>query len=661
MIVAISSVTAAAGAITAPSLNQPAQILQARGTKPKKKPTGRKPVETPPQTTEPSPDSNPTPNNILTEIEVKSETGELAADLRDRLLKTVSAKIGQPISQSQIDQDVQAIRSIGSFQSVRIQTEQTAKGTKLTFIVKAFGTLRQVSVKTLPGNTPSVIPTAEINKLFSSLYGQPLNTASLAEPVKKLNELYKEKGYELAQVVNAESLTTDGKLVLIVAEGVIEDIQVRFMNAERRPIDDQGQPVKGQTRDFIITREVALRPGQIYNRKTIDGDLRRIYSLGQFEDLGLAFVPGKKDPNQVILQINVLENRKTSSFNFGGTIGSSSGPVGNVGYKQLNLGGNNQTLGGNLAIGDRTSFDLSFNDPWIAGDPNRTGYEVSVFQRRNLPLIFEGGPKPIFLPNSQETPRIERTGGGIAFSRPLNGNPYDDGGWRTSLGVNYQKVTVQDFSGKTAPIDGANQPLSFSKSGQDDLLAAQVGLYKDTRDSRLQPSQGSLMRFNADQSVPIGDSKISLTKLSGNYTQYIPINLLNFDKGPQSLSFNIQGGTNLGDLPPYEAFPLGGVSSVRGYEEGGLAAGRSYVRLSTEYQFPIVSILGGSIFADYGTDLGTGSSVPGNPAGSRGKPGSGFGYGAALRVNSPFGPLQLNYGLNDRGETRIQFGLNLSQ
>jgi outer membrane protein insertion porin family len=610
MIVAISSVTAAASTITAPSLNQPVAIVQARGKKPNKKPTGKQPGETSPQTTETSPAINPMTTNVLTEIDIKSET---------------------------------------------------AKDTKLTFIVKAFGTLRQVSIKTLPGNSPSLIPAAEIDKLFSNLYGQLLNTASLAEPVKKLNELYKEKGYELAQVVSAESLTVDGKLVLIVAEGVIEDIQVRFMNADRRPIDDQGQPIKGLTRDFIITREVALRPGQVYNRKTIDGDLRRIYNLGQFEDLSLAFVPGKKDPNQVILQINVLENRKTSSFNFGGTIGSSSGPVGNIGYKQLNLGGNNQTLGGSLAIGDRTSFDLSFNDPWIAGDPNRTGYEASVFQRRNLPLIFEGGPKPIFLPNSQETPRIERTGGGIAFSRPLNGNPYDDGGWRTSLGVNYQKVTVQDFNGKTTPVDGANQPLSFSKSGQDDLLTTQIGLYKDTRDSRLQPSQGSLIRFNADQSVPIGDSKIALTKLSGNYTQYIPINLLSFDKGPQSLSFNIQGGTALGDLPPYEAFVLGGVSSVRGYEEGGLAAGRSYVRLSTEYQFPIASILGGSIFADYGTDLGTGSSVLGNPAGSRGKPGSGFGYGAALRVNSPFGPLQLNYGLNDRGETRIQFGLNFSQ
>jgi hypothetical protein len=47
MIVTISSVTAAANAITAPSLNQQVKIWQARGKKPNKKP-----AETPSQTTE---------------------------------------------------------------------------------------------------------------------------------------------------------------------------------------------------------------------------------------------------------------------------------------------------------------------------------------------------------------------------------------------------------------------------------------------------------------------------------------------------------------------------------------------------------------------------------------------------------------------------------
>jgi outer membrane protein insertion porin family len=110
-------------------------------------------------------------------------------------------------------------------------------------------------------------------------------------------------------------------------------------------------------------------------------------------------------------------------------------------------------------------------------------------------------------------------------------------------------------------------------------------------------------------------------------------------------------------LPPYEAFSLGGTTSVRGYEDGDVGSGRSFVQASAEYRFPIISIIGGGIFADYGSDLGTGSSVPGNPAGVRGKPGSGFGYGAGVRVQSPLGSIRIDYGINSIGEGRIQFGI----
>lgn len=38
----------------------------------------------------------------------------------------------------------------------------------------------------------------------------------------------------------------------------------------------------------------------------------------------------------------------------------------------------------------------------------------------------------------------------------------------------------------------------------------------------------------------------------------------------------------------------------------------------------------GTLFCDYGTDLNSGMSVTGDPAGARGKPGSGFGYGEQI-------------------------------
>jgi outer membrane protein insertion porin family len=522
----------------------------------------------------------------------------------------------------------------------------------------SYGTLRQVSIKTIQGDQPSVLPAAEIDAIFRPQYGQPLNPAIVKASIQKLNNLYKEKGYELAQIVSAENPTPDGKLVLIASEGIIEDIQIRFLDKNRKPVDKDGKPIKGNTRDYIITREAELKPGQIYNRKTLEKDVRRIYRLGLFEDMAFSLVPGTKDPNKVIVQIGVVEAQGNNRFFAGGTIGGNNGLAGQLGYTQTNLGGNNQSLGGEFQVGRDLLFDLSYSDPWIGGDPNRTSYRINAFSSRSSSLIFEGGPTPIFLPGGTESPRINRTGGGVTFARPLSGNPYEDGGWQASLGLNYQKVDVTNVDGQRAPVDSADKPLSLSGTGQDDLFKAQLNLSKDTRDNPRQPSDGSLIRFGVDQAIPIGLGNISTTKLTAGYTQFIPVSLLNFDKGPQSLSFNIQGGTALGNLAPYEAFSLGGVSSVRGYEEGGVGAGKSFIRASAEYQFPIISFLGGAFFADYGTDLGTGSEVPGNPAGSRGKPGSGFGYGAGLRINALGLPLQLNYGLNDRGEQRIQFGLS---
>ena len=39
---------------------------------------------------------------------------------------------------------------------------------------------------------------------------------------------------------------------------------------------------------------------------------------------------------------------------------------------------------------------------------------------------------------------------------------------------------------------------------------------------------------------------------------------------------------------------------------------------------------------------------------------SGFGYGAGVRVDSPVGPLRLEYAFNDRGTRRFHFGIGKS-
>jgi outer membrane protein insertion porin family len=55
--------------------------------------------------------------------------------------------------------------------------------------------------------------------------------------------------------------------------------------------------------------------------------------------------------------------------------------------------------------------------------------------------------------------------------------------------------------------------------------------------------------------------------------------------------------------------------------------------------------------------LGSGDAVPGDPAGARDKPGSGFGVGAGVRVQSPLGQIRVDFAVNDEGDNRIHFGI----
>jgi outer membrane protein insertion porin family len=638
-------------------------LLSRSRRKTRKLPLRRNPVKTPASTepTNSTPQSQTPATNqkqvLVSDIIIRSSKGQLEPALESKIRQVLTVKTGQPTTRTQLEQNLNAVRALGAFSAVEIIPEDTAKGVKLSFVVTTYGTLGQVQIKTLPANSSTVLKQADIDSIFQGQYGKQLNAVELQASIKKLNELYQKQGYNLAQVVDVEEISTDGTLKLVIAEGLIEDVQVRFMNKEGSLVDDKKQPITGNTRPFIVTREAELKAGKIFNRATVEKDLRRIYGLGIFDDVRVAFAPGT-DPAKVVIQFNVIE-KKTTAIVAGGGLSSTNGLFGSISYNQLNVGGNAQKLGAEVQLGTRDFlYDLNFSDPWIATDPNRTSYNANLFSRRSLSLVFDGGKTPAFVPGTNDTPRVVRQGGGITFNRPLNGDPYTDSAWRGSLGLQYQRVSVRDLNGSAiVPKDTNGNNLSFSKTGEDDLVLLQLGMTQDLRNSFIDPTQGSLLKLGVDQSVPIGLGSIFMTRARASFTNYTPVKLINLSPGSQSLVFNVQGGTVLGDLPPYEAFSLGGTSSIRGYEDGDVGSGRSYVQATAEYRFPLVSIVGGEIFADYGSDLGTGNTVPGNPAGSRGKPGNGLGYGAGIRINSPIGPIRIDYAINSRSENKIQFGI----
>jgi outer membrane protein insertion porin family len=615
-------------------------------------PTEQPSVQTPPS-------ANTEPQAIVADIVIRTDTGQLEPALESKIRQVLTVKTGQSVTRTRLEQDLNAVKALGDFATVQIVPEDTAKGVKISFVVKPYGNLSQVQIRTLPANSSTVLPPAAIDEIFKPQYGKKLNAIELKAAIARLNQLYQKQGYNLAQVAEVEELNPDGKITLVVAEGSIEDIRVRFLNKKGEAVDENQQPFPGKTRPFIITREAESKPGKIFNRTIVEKDLRRIYGLGLFDDVRVSFAPGS-DPAKVVLQYDVIERGKDFSILPNVGYGSVNGFFASLNYNQLNVGGNAQTLAANIQQGTTGLLgDLSFTDPWIATDPHRTSYTVDAFARRSTSFVFGGGKTPLFVPGTTNTtPTILRTGGGITFNRPLNGDPYNDNAWRASLGVQYQRVSTRDVNGVgIVPTDSGGNDLSFSKTGQDDLLMVQLGLTQDGRNSFTDPTQGTLLKFGIDRSIPVGLGKIDMTKAKASFTQYVPVQLTNFSPGSQSLLFNIQGGTILGDLPPYEAYSLGGSSGVRGYEDGDVGSGRSYIQATAEYRFPIGSIFGGGLFFDYGSDLGTGNRVPGNPAGARGKSGNGFGYGAGVRVQSPLGPLRLDYARNNLNETRIQFGL----
>lgn len=665
------SIIPPAGTGSAPQQQTPNQIqIPINPTKP---PTIRNNIPPAPQPTTPQLPGNAQPSQapqlqepkvLVGEVALSNEQGQpLSPELQNQIYGAISTRPGRTTTRTQLQEDINSIFATGFFSDVRADPEDTPLGVRVRFVVQPNPVLRNVKVQANVGTSvPSVLPPGVVQNIFRPQYGTILNLRSFETGIKQLNKWYQDNGYVLAQVIGAPQVGADGSVTLQVAEGVISDIQVHLRNKQGDDTNANGKPYKGRTRRYIITRELELKPGQVFNRATVQTDLQRVYRLGIFEDVQVALNPAAQDPRQVIVVVNVNE-RNNGSVAAGAGIGSASGLFGTLSYQQQNVAGRNQTIGAEAEVGQRDlAFDLRFTDPWIAGDPYRTSYTVDAFRRQDISLVFQGkGPgrrgREVYLRRNGDRPRVVRIGAGVDFTRPLSKNPFKAPEWTVSAGFRYQRVSIRDSNQIIRRTDELGHRLSFSGTGQDDLTTFQLGAVRDRRNDPLIPTSGSFFRLGDEQSVPLGLGNILLNRVRGSYSQYFPVNLTHFKKGPQTLAFNLQAGTIVGDLPPYEAFYLGGVDSVRGYGEGDLGTGRSFVQATAEYRFPLFSIISGALFFDAASDLGTAKSVPGNPAGERGKPGSGFGYGVGVRVRSPLGAIRVDFGITDRGTSRIEFGI----
>ena len=250
------------------------------------------------------------------------------------------------------------------------------------------------------------------------------------------------------------------------------------------------------------------------------------------------------------------------------------------------------------------------------------------------------------------------------------------------IGANFQKVKPIDYAGDERPygvastnfLDGKVPEkevicVAYNCSTENILVSFKSAVTYNNLDNSRNPTSGDYLNIGSEQFFSLGENSPTFNRTRVNYSRFYPVNWLKFHKGcrpkpgeksdcSQSIGFQAKIGTIIGDLPPYEAFCLGGASSVRGWSSCDLGVARNFGEATAEYRFPIWRLVSGVLFVDAGSDFGSQSNVPGKPGKILEKPGSGFSVGPGAVINTPVGPIRIEAATQDfSGNWRYNIGI----
>ena len=677
-----------------------------------------------------APPAKPEPKVLISEVLVKGIEGHPEQErLEIAVYDAMATRPGTQVTRSELQNDLSAIYASGWFSDVRIQPVDGPLGVQLVVTVVPNPVLTEVELEGIGPKTK--MPPTLIPDIFAADYGKTLNLNTLQARIGDLQKWYADQGYSLARVSGPTRVSPTGVVQLQVREGTVAGVEVQFLNKEGEATNDKGQPIRGKTKPWVVTREVSIKPGDTFNRRQLEDDIKRLYGTGLFGDVKVTLRPVAGNPGEVTIVLGIVEQ---SSGSLSGGLGYSQaqGVFGQVQLQDSNLLGRAWDLAVNFTYGQFGGLgDISFTDPWIKGDKFRTAFRARVFFSREVPQIFQSqnngtintvsdvsndffkAPSNATAYNiqSKNNPTgtsfgsiskaekadpslnwfnldnnsiaLQRIGGNVQFVRPLNGgNPYKRAPWNVVLGFSGQEVTPMNFGGSVMPYgmntnnysNGKTQVkdvicIAYNCAEHNQLVGLRVAATMNNLNDPRNPTSGNFLSLGTEQFFSVGPDSPTFNRLRASYTHYIPVNWLKIFKGcrpkpgqkedcKQALAFQVTAGTNVGNLPPYEAFCLGGSNSVRGYYDCDLGVGKSFGEATIEYRFPIFSIISGEVFVDGGTSFGSQPNVPGNPGGLLLKPGDGFSVGTGLIVSTPVGPLRLEVASQDfTGQWRFNLGV----
>ncbi|MEG0797176.1 MAG: outer membrane protein assembly factor [Acidaminococcaceae bacterium] len=517
----------------------------------------------------------------------------------DEFVKVLTLQPGQVLTKEAIAKEMQAIYETGWYYDVNVDYNPVPEGVEITYRVLENPIFKELKVE---GNTK--LSTGKIKNLMDMPTDKIVNTKDLNERVRKVEAEYNKAGYILARVGDVRMLPS-GELVLEINEGVVEAFKIKG---------------NVKTKDYVITREMKLKKGEPFNAQAARRSMQRIYNLGYFEDVNIKLNPGQA-PNAVDIEISVVE-MNTGTFGIGAGYSDADGFLGMLSLGDKNFRGTGDKVNVRWEFGgsghNNRNYEFSYMRPWL--DKKETSLGFTLYDLTNEYVDYNRDGDEIARYDKQ------RKGQEVTFSRRTN-NEYI---------VNYVTLKNRDDSYKGA-VDHGRQ--YFEEGNKEERLKENFGVTRsigftrvmDTRDNIYDPHEGKRTSYSIEWAGIGGD--FNFTKYSVDYRYYYRVGAENV------LALQLGAGGSTGTMPLSQRFAVGGSETLRGFEDDQFK-GSSMLRASLEYRMPLMKKVQGVVFTDAGYAWSERYNENNFELGL-----IKYSYGIGLRVNSPLGPLRLDYGI----------------
>jgi outer membrane protein insertion porin family len=382
------------------------------------------------------------------------------------------------------------------------------------------------------------VPEAELTSLIRFAKGDVFNRQLVTESSKAIGDRLANDGYAFSNVnaipdIDKENHTAS--FTFFIDPG--KRVYVRRINLTGNT----------RTRDAVLRREMRQLESAWYAGDKIKRSKERLERLAFFDQVNIETpaVPGTND--QVDMNVDVTE-RSTGSVQFGAGLSSNEGVVLGFTINQPNFLGTGNRVNTQINTSKlNTVYSLSFTDPYFTPDGISRGFDV---YRRDLNANND-------INNNLADFNSRSYGAGVRFGLPLTENNFFTAGLtadftEVELSAN-SPVQYRDFCGNTTGCTSNSVQLS-------------AGWTHDTRDNILFTNKGVLQRLTAEVTLPVLD--LQYYRLDYRHAWYKDI--------AKNFTFMLNGelgyAKSYGDTkyPFFKNYFVGGVNSVRGFENGSL-------------------------------------------------------------------------------------------